>query len=430
VIVETVRLREFYDKVEAWPGSEAEMVNAAEKVARLLNASFAALWVDQERVRLGLKSYAPIGVNSLALGTVEAAIRKQVDGFSKNGEPFRVLRAANGAFSGLGLNKAGSFSFVAFELMREEGIQERVPGASGLRAGYSIGNPSEQGWLIVGTERPLSRTDELLLILAARRFSELNRVSKLEKAVQIRNQFLSIASHELKTPLTSIYGILQLQERMARLKNETPAAVSAKDQKRSYVKILLRQVERLNELIDGLLDVSRIQNGRFMVEPTEVDVAVLLREVVQGRLQVIAQEAGVKLSVDASENLKANVDPVRMEEVVTNLVMNAIRFSPEGGVVWIRLRQDGKAFRLTIRDQGPNVLPEDRERLFRPFERAQRTSRLGGLGLGLYISREIALMHGGNVSLVESVPGKGNVIEAYFPLAREIVSKTDVASGF
>jgi len=109
------------------------------------------------------------------------------------------------------------------------------------------------------------------------------------------------------------------------------------------------------------------------------------------------------------------VDPVRLEELITNLVMNAIRFSPEGGVVWITLRQEEGGFRLTVRDQGPSVPEEDRDRIFQPFERAQRTSRLGGLGLGLFISRQIAQLHGGSVNLTESVPGKGNVFEAYFP---------------
>src|SRR5205814_9178542 len=91
------------------------------------------------------------------------------------------------------------------------------------------------------------------------------------------------------------------------------------------------------------------------------------------------------------------------------------RFSPEGGMVWVRLRDENGAFRLMVRDQGPGVSDEDRERIFQPFERAQRTSRLGGLGLGLFISRQIAQLHGGNVTLVESISGIGNLFEAYFP---------------
>jgi signal transduction histidine kinase len=271
------------------------------------------------------------------------------------------------------------------------------------------------GAIIVGSAKPLASKDEIAFTAIAQRLSELARVSELEADIQIRNQFLSIASHELKTPLTSIYGILQLQERMLRLKkDQTP--FPDQDRHHNFLKMVIRQVERLNELIDGLLDVSRIQNGRFMVEPLDTDVAALLNDSTQSRLSVIAQEAGVKLSVDSVPNLIAWVDPVRMEEVIINLVMNAIRFSPEGGVVWIKLREENGAFRMTVRDQGPSIPIEDRERIFQPFERAQRTSRMGGLGLGLFISRQIAQLHGGNVSLVESVAGKGNIFEAYFPI--------------
>jgi signal transduction histidine kinase len=177
-------------------------------------------------------------------------------------------------------------------------------------------------------------------------------------------------------------------------------------------------VERLNELIDGLLDVSRIQNGRFNVEPSDSEVAALVGETVGSRLRVIAQEAGVRIQVEAPPEVRAWVDPIRFEEVVTNLGMNAIRFSPEGGSIWIRLAEEGNQLVLSVRDQGPAVPDADRRRIFEPFEKAQRTSRLGGLGLGLFISRQIAQLHGGSLTLVESVPGKGNVFEARFPLRR------------
>jgi signal transduction histidine kinase len=93
-----------------------------------------------------------------------------------------------------------------------------------------------------------------------------------------------------------------------------------------------------------------------------------------------------------------------------------MRFSPEGGVVWITLKSADGYIVLSVRDQGPSLPESDRGRIFQPFERAQRTSRIGGLGLGLYISRQIAQMHGGDVRLAESMPGKGNLFEARFPI--------------
>jgi signal transduction histidine kinase len=272
----------------------------------------------------------------------------------------------------------------------------------------------DYGWLVVGSERAPALKDEILFLSVAQKLASLAETHALEAAIRLRNQFLSIASHELKTPLTSIYGVLQLQQRMLNSKKEEPAAV-VQERQHSYLKMAIRQTQRLNELIDGLLDVSRIQNGRFMAEPTDTDVAALLRDALSGRLAAVAQEAGVSLNPDSPRELHGWVDPVRMEEVVNNLVMNAIRFSPEGGVVWIRLRDEKGAFKLIVRDQGPAVPREDRDRIFRPFERTQRTSRFGGLGLGLFISRQIAQLHGGDVRLAESTPGKGNVFEAVFP---------------
>ncbi len=276
----------------------------------------------------------------------------------------------------------------------------------------------EEGSLVAGFSRNLESNQEQVFTALSQRMCDLVVIEKLEIEVQVRNQFLSIASHELKTPLTSIYGILQLQERMLRMNHEKGEGPLFLEQERyhNFLKMVIHQVERLNELIDGLLDISRIQNNRFMVSPSENDVVLLLKECVMTSLSPIAKGAGVKLHLDSVDSLIVWVDPVRMEEVVTNLVINAIRASPEGGVIWIRLRKEEDAFRLTVRDQGPSIPIEDRERIFEPFERVQRAVRMGGLGLGLFISRQIALLHGGNVSLVESVPGKGNVFEAYFPI--------------
>jgi signal transduction histidine kinase len=271
----------------------------------------------------------------------------------------------------------------------------------------------DYGRILAGFASDPPERDLLACLCLAQKLATLAQGAELAEEIQLRDQFLSIASHELKTPLTSIYGVLQLQERMLRKEG---GADRLQDRQASYLRMVIRQTQRLNELIDGLLDVSRIQNGRFLAEPADTDVAALVRETMSGRLAVIAQETGVRLNLDAPEALRAWVDPVRMEEVLTNLVMNAIRFSPEGGTVWVRLRSDGERLHLTVRDQGPSVQAEDRERIFRPFERVQRTARFGGLGLGLFISRQIAQLHGGDVFLAESLPGKGNVFEAVFPL--------------
>jgi signal transduction histidine kinase len=411
--MDSIQLSNFYRLLPHWPRNGMEISNLLENFSKLVSAPLVAFY---------LSDLDPI--NPTASSTRSQEIAQRLG--------FRVseswLRASNQAEIPHLLE-----DFIKKQVLQKESksvqtpyaVLKKVQGSGDFLNGLQIGivpivtqaegQSLVYGWLIAGFGKPMSVEEELLMLSAGERLISLAETAHLESEIQIRSQFLSIASHELKTPLTSIYGMLQLQERMYRLKKDDPALKDPVRQQ-AYMKRMIRQVERLNELIDGLLDISRIQNGRFMVEPTETDVALLLRETVGSRLENVAQESGVKLNVETPQSLLVWVDPVRMEEVVSNLVMNAIRFSPEGGVVWVRLRPDGESFRLSVRDQGPSVPIEDRERIFQPFERAQRTARLGGLGLGLFISRQIAQLHGGNVGLIESVPGKGNVFEANFPM--------------
>lgn len=373
-----------------WPRSRPEADNFASQVSQLMDAPIVAILMGVPQELNGVHAAPELNWSQVEL---EAWVQ-----FAKNfvkkadTELDRIRRIQLATSLGPGIQ---NLTWVQFGM-------------------HTAPRPVVYGALVLATRRVMSPQEEIGFLTVAHHLGELARKYELETTIQQQNQFLSIASHELKTPLTSIYGILQLQARMLKASKDGSTPIG-QDRYEHFLQMSIRQVERLNELIDGLLDVSRIQNGRFSVEPTETRVPHLLFDCLQSRLQIIGQEAGVTIQVDAPQELVAWVDPVRFEELVTNLVMNAIRFSPEGGVVWVRLSEEPTGFRLTVRDQGPSVPQEDRERLFQPFERAQRTSRLGGLGLGLFISRQIAQLHGGNVSLIESVPGKGNVFEAYFP---------------
>ncbi len=394
-VVESTDLAAFYRSVSSWPTSEAELGIVASELAKLIEVPFIALYaLDLENgvERLGLNHGAraePEEVKEL----IRAQLALMPEGDSLSPRSLQNQRERIG-------------SHVTIQSISSELKISSNPRDSRLSHQF--------GCVVVGSEKTLSSKDEILLMAAVQRLAELAEVSRFERMLGMRSQFLSIASHELKTPLTAIYGILQLQERMLRLKRQE-AEVLQPDKQHSYLKMVIRQVERLNELIDGLLDVSRIQNGRFMCEPSDSDAVVVLNEGVTSRLNVIAGEAGVSIHIDSPAQLKAWIDPVRFEEVVTNLVMNGIRFSPEGGIVRVKLREEPNGFKLIVKDQGPPIAPEDRERVFQPFERAQRTARLGGLGLGLFISRQIAQLHQGTVTLLESLPGQGNTIEAFFP---------------
>ncbi|OFZ18874.1 MAG: hypothetical protein A2X94_03095 [Bdellovibrionales bacterium GWB1_55_8] len=414
---ESQELANFYRGVASWPTSEPDLIAAATRICKTCKFPLVALAsypsaisaaatesTAGEQIAVGFLEARP--PEPAALGVLKEFLRKHVKFASEQ---------CSGELQNLPITRELGTILSGFPSVRHLVL---VPVCGEVWAGPSIREGRVRrdfGWILVGSSKALDAQQEVLLVSVAQRLSELAEISQMEAVISVRGQFLSIASHELKTPLTSIYGILQLQERMLRLKKEGDSETVQLERQQSFLRMVIRQVERLNELIDGLLDVSRIQNGRFMVEPSEIDVSAVLKEAIAARLNVIADEAGVKLHLDAPDDLVAWVDPVRLEEVITNLVMNAIRFSPEGGAVWIRLKGDADSFHFSVRDQGPSVSMEDRERLFQPFERAQRTARLGGLGLGLFISRQIAQLHGGNVSLIESVPGKGNVFEAYFP---------------
>lgn len=403
--MESFRLSEFYRTVTSWPRNEADLSAVAERVQRLLEVPVALIWIPE----FGIRSAGVDGVLDPSQDGISKLVQTQINSLPESvASQVTHLKKIQLSKGSAVIPDGSKVTQLSVALLNGE-VRADNPSRDGDRARKNF------GWLIVGSDKAINGKSELLMLTASQHLTMLAIQAHFENALAMRDQFLSIASHELKTPLTSIYGIVQLQERMLRPK-PGEQVTPEQEKQRSFFKIVIRQIKRLNELIDGLLDVSRIQNGRFVVEPSESDVVSLARETVASRLVVIAQEAGVKVQLDVPSSLSAWVDPVRFEEVVTNLGMNAIRFSPEGGTVWIKLRTEGDQVVLSVRDQGPAIPESDRNRIFQPFERAQRTSRLGGLGLGLFISRQIAQLHGGSVALVESVPSRGNLFEARFPL--------------
>jgi signal transduction histidine kinase len=234
-----------------------------------------------------------------------------------------------------------------------------------------------------------------------------------DEAIKLREDFLSIASHELKTPITPLQLQLQGFLRMidtGRL-NATPMA-----RIKSMLEISDAQVNRLARLIGQLLDVSRIREGRFIVEAQQVDLAETVYEVVeQLSHELEASECKVKLRL--ADNVLGHWDRLRIEQVMINLISNATKYAA-GKPIEIEVRQDGDEAVLSVRDQGMGIAKEDQKRIFERFERAVPIKNYGGLGLGLYITREIVQLHQGSIS-VESSPGKGATFTVRLPLNRE-----------
>jgi PAS domain S-box-containing protein len=227
-------------------------------------------------------------------------------------------------------------------------------------------------------------------------------IEESKQAVLARDEFLSIASHELRTPLTALK--LRLQ-----------SVLHARDLPE---KALLRldsavhQTERLERLIDNLLDVSRITTGHLELEPEYFDLVEMTQEVAE-RFREQAACGGIPVAICISEPVLGRWDRLRLEQVATNLLANALKFG-EGRPIGVSVTGDEQIAILTVADQGIGIAPEDLGRIFHQFERVLGHRRFGGLGMGLYIARQIALAHGGRIE-VESARGKGSSFRVILP---------------
>jgi len=228
-----------------------------------------------------------------------------------------------------------------------------------------------------------------------------------QEAIRLRDEFLSIASHELKTPLTSLRLQLSLIERN----------MGAESRERLRPKVLgaHRQVDRLSGLVDTLLDVSRIATGRIALERSEVDLAFMAREAVE-RLREVFEQAGSRVHLHAEGPVPGWWDALRLDQVLVNLLTNAAKYG-QGRPISIRVEAEAERARFIVQDEGIGIPAEALPRLFGRFERAVSDRHYGGLGLGLYISREIVQAHGGHIQ-VHSQPGAGATFVVDLPRGR------------
>jgi signal transduction histidine kinase len=214
--------------------------------------------------------------------------------------------------------------------------------------------------------------------------------AEAQRATRLRDEFLSVAAHELKTPMTTLRGYTQLLGRATAGGQLPPAALLHRS-----VHAIDSQSEKLVRLTEQLLDVSRIEAGKLQLSRSEVDLVKLVRGIVDA-----VQESTTKhrICLEAPQTCPAWADPMRLEQVVANLVGNAVKYSPNGGRIEVSLREpDPSRIELVVRDWGLGIPPDRRENLFGRFYQAHGEGHFGGLGLGLYISRQIVELHGGTI---------------------------------
>ncbi|WP_437535637.1 ATP-binding protein [Sorangium sp. So ce726] len=234
-----------------------------------------------------------------------------------------------------------------------------------------------------------------------------------QSAIALRDEFLSIASHELKTPLTPL--ALQIQTLMRRAPELCP------DRERlpwlmDRLGLVRRQSERLRRLVENLLDISRISAGRLALDLESVRLSEIVRQVVS-RFQEGGEiaEAGSQVTVSAADDAAGSWDRVRLEQVVENLVSNALKYG-QGNPIEITVASMGSMATLTIADHGIGIAQEHIGRIFGRFERAVSARHYGGLGMGLYISMQVVEALDGSIE-VSSVLGEGSTFKVILPLA-------------
>jgi signal transduction histidine kinase len=256
-----------------------------------------------------------------------------------------------------------------------------------------------------------TRADLALAVELGRRMTlaidNARLLAETRRALHQREEFLRIASHELRTPLASLRLSAQALLRAAERKRAVPPEIVDQSLRR-----MLGNTIRLEQLTSELLDVTRIEQGRLVLNLADVALDAIARQSVE-QLEPDLLAAGTPVSIECAAPIYGRWDPSRLDQVVTNLVVNASKFGA-GKPIEIRIERDGDSARLAVIDRGIGIDPARRPYVFDRFERAVSSSSYGGLGLGLYIARSIIVAHGGTIG-VESEVGAGSKFTVTLP---------------
>lgn len=230
-------------------------------------------------------------------------------------------------------------------------------------------------------------------------------------AIHVRDAFLSVASHELKTPLTSLLGFLDLLQRRV-----TPGTVIGEREQRR-IEVANQQAHRLHKMVASLLDLSRLQMGQLSIERDMVDLGALVRRIGEETAPTLPHNHQLLVETP-DEPLVVVGDDLRLEQVVQNLLQNAVKYSPHGGPILTRVDAHEDHARLTVRDHGMGIPQEALNLIFSRFYRAANTAsyQVSGMGVGLYVVKQIVELHGGRVE-VDSVEDEGSTFTILLPLA-------------
>lgn len=264
-----------------------------------------------------------------------------------------------------------------------------------------IPNPGELKWVLSrgrctfdpGSKSPV-RFSGVVYDITEKKLKE----EALDKAMKARDQFFMIASHELRTPLTCLE--LQLQVMEWDLKNKYPEEFSPEKIEQGLKK-QREHLSRITRIIDNILDESRINNNRMSMNSDKFDFSEMVLSILN-EFKIAAETAGVTVHAETQPNLVGTWDRFRLEQVLLNLLTNALRYGNKKPV-FIKVSGDSETVKLSVRDQGMGIRPEDQGRVFERFERAISGNEVSGVGLGLFISKNIVQAHRGEIRLTSEI---------------------------
>lgn len=234
-------------------------------------------------------------------------------------------------------------------------------------------------------------------------FYDITQIEHLEK---VRQEFFSNISHELRTPLTSILAFVETLE---------DGAIEDEENNRRFLGVIRRNAERMHHLIDDILELSSIESGNIEIRAKNISLSSLVREVFTN-LSNKADERKIRLINEVSAESSVFADSIRFEQMLTNLIDNAIKFNRHAGSVTVSYQKNGTKDLISVADTGEGISNEHLQRIFERFYRTDRarSREIGGTGLGLAIVKHLARLHGGEIS-VSSALGKGSIFSIELP---------------
>ena len=368
---------------------------------RLVGAGVGALFAGDEAVGLAPKSYSPGSWidTCFLLAYVLLAVAALHPSMADLSEPrsMPTLRVSLGRVAVLAA--ALLVSPVTLVAQRLRGKPSDLYEVLSLAAAISL--------LVVARFTGILRALERIRLRERRARGEAEKMQlqlaeqneRLLEADRLKDEFVALISHDLRTPLTSIIGYVELA-----LDDDVGPALDA--ERRSFLEVVARSSDRLLRLVDDLLFVARLQSGRLVLDPTQLDLAEIAQQAVK-EVQPRAERKELELSYFGDGPLPVHGDRGRMFQLLDNLISNAIKFTPDGGDIHVRTRRSAGGALLEVSDNGIGLAPGEAERVFDRFFRSSRAvdSQIPGTGLGLFIAKAIAEAHGGSISVARREEG-------------------------